>query len=296
MEKVLITGGTGLIGTYLRNELHRRGYGTVILSRRSGTGLVKWDVENEFIASDAFDGVNHIIHLAGENVADKRWSEARKKSILESRTKSAQLILNELQVRNIHLKTFVSASAVGYYGTVTGDILFVETTPGGNDFLADVCQKWEQSALALTNVADRVCILRTGLVLALNGGLLKRLLLPAKMGISVVFGDGKQFMPWIHIKDLCNMYIKSIEDGNFSGIYNAVSPNSVTNREFSDILGKALNKRQLIIKIPQIVVSIIFGELGQVLVSGSKISAKKIIEAAYEFEFTDLEKAFRDLI
>jgi len=296
MERVLITGGTGLIGSYLRNELHRRGYETAILSRRSGPGLVKWDIEKEFIAPDAFDGVNHIIHLAGENIADKRWSESRKKSILESRTKSAELILSELKSRNIHLKTFVSASAVGYYGAVTSDIPFVETSPTGKDFLAMVCQKWEQSADAFTKVADRVCILRTGLVLAPDGGLLKRLLMPAKMGVSVVFGNGRQFMPWIHIKDLCNLYIKAIEDSNFNGIFNAVSPNSVSNKEFSNILGRALGKRQLLIKIPLLAVSMAFGELGCILLTGSKISAKKTIESGYNFEFTDLEKAFRDLI
>jgi hypothetical protein len=296
MEKVLITGGTGLIGTYLQNELHRRGYETAILSRRSGPGLVKWDIETGYIAPDAFYGVDHIIHLAGENIADKRWTDARKKSILESRTKSAELILSELKARNIHLKTFVSASAVGYYGAVTSDIPFVETSPAGNDFLADVCQKWEQSALSFGNVADRVSILRTGLVLAPNGGLLKRLLTPAKMGVSVVFGDGKQYMPWIHIKDLCNLYLKAIEDSNFSGIFNAVSPSAVTNREFSKVLGQALNKKQLIIKMPIFAISMVFGELGCVLLTGSKISAKKIIESGYEFEFTDLEKALRDLV
>lgn len=296
MEKVLITGGTGLIGSYLRNELHRRGYETVILSRRTGPSFAKWDIESGYIAEEAFEGVSYIIHLAGENIADKRWSEQCKKAIVESRTKSAELILKELIERNIRIKAFVSAGAIGYYGAVTSDIPIDETAEAGKDFLAETCQKWERSAMAFSKTADRVCIIRTGLVLAKGGGLLKRLLLPAKMGVSVVFGDGKQYMPWIHIKDLCNMYIKAIEDSNMDGIYNAVSPTSVTNRDFSNILGVALSKKPLIIKIPKFIISLMFGELGQVLVTGSKISADKIIEAGYKFEFTDLQEAFKDLI
>ncbi len=296
MEKVLITGGSGLIGRSLQTELKNRGYEPVVLSRRDGVGFAKWDIESGYIDTEALEGVTHIIHLAGESIADKRWSPKRKKAILDSRVLGAELILKELIAKNIRIKSFISASAIGYYGAVTSETIFDETSPLGDDFLADVCQKWEDSAQKFSSVADRVCIIRTGLVLAKNGGLLERLLMTAKMGLSVVFGSGKQYMPWIHIKDLCNIYIKAIEDSNLAGIYNAVSPYPVTNKEFSLILGKVLTKKQIIFKMPAFIISLIFGELGKILVTGSKVSSQKIIDAGYKFEFPNLTDALRNLL
>ena len=223
MKKVLITGGTGLIGKRLSFLLASRGYEVRILSRsnslKNNYKTFLWNVTEQYINDSAFEGLNHIIHLAGAGIADKRWSEKRKKEIIDSRVASTNLLYNTVKRLEIPLSSFISASATGFYGAVTSETIFKEIDKPAKDFLGKVCSLWERSIFQFKEIKIRTVALRTGIVLSKDGGALKKMKTP----IITALGNGKQYMPWIHIDDLCELYIKAIEDQEFKGAFNAVS-------------------------------------------------------------------------
>ena len=294
MEKVLISGGSGLIGKRLSFLLRSKGYEVRILSRtqksESEYPTYVWNIENGTIDQAAFDQVDHIIHLSGSGIADKRWTEKRKQDIINSRVESTQLLLQNVKDLQIPLKTFISSSAIGYYGAVTSETIFDETSSPADDFLGKVCALWEQSAFQFAKENIRTVAIRTGIVLSKNGGALAKMKTP----IISPLGSGKQYMPWIHIDDLCNIYIKAIEDEKMTGVYNGVAPEHQTNTSFSKILAKAVKRPFLPIGVPGFLLKMIFGEMAAILLEGSRVSSQKIQDTGFSFQFPDLSSALSD--
>ncbi|WP_397446438.1 TIGR01777 family oxidoreductase [Polaribacter sp. R77954] len=291
MAKILITGGTGLVGSKLTKLLIDKNHEVVILSRNpKNSNAFKWDVSKNYIDEKAFDNVAYIIHLAGAGIADERWSEKRKKIIIDSRVATANLLYEKVKALKINLKGFISASGSGYYGAVTRDTIFTETDKPGDDFLGEVCVQWENAAHQFKKLDVPVTILRTGVVLSKNGGALEKMRTP----IVSPLGSGKQYMPWIHIDDLCEMYLKAIDD-DFTGIFNAVSTEHHTSKSFSKILAKSINRPYVGIPVPSFMLKLLFGDMAIILLEGSRISAKKIEKNGYSFRFKTLKKALNNL-
>jgi len=295
MEKVLITGGSGLIGRRLSFLLKSRGYEVRILSRsnnpKNNYKTFVWNVSEQYINDSAFEGLNHIIHLAGAGIADKRWSEKRKKEIIASRVASTNLLYNTVKRLKTPLNSFISASATGYYGAVTSETIFEEKDKPAKDFLGKVCSLWEDSIFQFNEIKIRTVALRTGIVLSKDGGALKKMKTP----IITSLGNGKQYMPWIHIDDLCELYIKAIEDEQFKGAFNAVSSEHISNLSFSKKISKIFNYPFLAIGAPSFILQIVFGEMSTIILNGSRISANKIKQAGFKFKFENLEKALKNL-
>ena len=295
MEKVLITGGSGLIGRRLSFLLKSRGYEVRILSRsnnpKNNYKTFVWNVSEQYINDSAFEGLNHIIHLAGAGIADKRWSEKRKKEIIASRVASTNLLYNTVKRLKTPLNSFISASATGYYGAVTSETIFEEKDKPAKDFLGKVCSLWEDSIFQFNEIKIRTVALRTGIVLSKDGGALKKMKTP----IITSLGNGKQYMPWIHIDDLCELYIKAIEDEQFKGAFNAVSSEHISNLSFSKKISKIFNYPFLALGAPSFILQIVFGEMSTIILNGSRISANKIKQAGFKFKFENLEKALKNL-
>ena len=299
-ESVLITGGSGLTGRYLTLLLLDRGYNVSHLSRKTGrTSSVPsftWDPDKSVIDPFAFNNVDHIIHLAGANVGEGRWTPGRKAEILDSRVKSASLIFRTINTGKFRIKSFISASAAGYYGSVSSEKIFVETDPPADDFLGNICRQWEESACRFEEAGIRTVRLRTGVVLEKSDGALSRFLSAARLGIFPILGGGNQYMPWIHIADLCEIYLRAISDNTMIGPYNAVSPSQITNREFMRVLVKVKGKQFIHPPVPSIFLRIAMGESSVVALKGSRISCEKIIRQGFKFRFTDPEAALRDVL
>ena len=295
MEKVLITGGSGLIGRRLSFLLKSRGYEVRILSRsnnpKNNYKTFVWNVSEQYINDSAFEGLTHIIHLAGAGIADKRWSEKRKKEIIASRVASTNLLYNSVKRLKTPLNSFISASATGYYGAVTSETIFEEKDKPAKDFLGKVCSLWEDSIFQFNEIKIRTVALRTGIVLSKDGGALKKMKTP----VITSLGNGKQYMPWIHIDDLCELYIKAIEDEQFKGAFNAVSPEHISNLSFSKKISKIFNYPFLALGAPSFILQIVFGEMSTIILNGSRISANKIKQAGFKFKFENLEKALKNL-
>ena len=291
----MITGGSGLIGRRLSFLLKSRGYEVRILSRsnnpKNNYKTFVWNVSEQYINDSAFEGLNHIIHLAGAGIADKRWSEKRKKEIIASRVASTNLLYNTVKRLKTPLNSFISASATGYYGAVTSETIFEEKDKPAKDFLGKVCSLWEDSIFQFNEIKIRTVALRTGIVLSKDGGALKKMKTP----IITSLGNGKQYMPWIHIDDLCELYIKAIEDQEFKGAFNAVSPEHISNLSFSKKISKIFNHPFLAIGAPSFILQIVFGEMSTIILNGSRISANKIKQAGFKFKFENLEKALKNL-
>ena len=299
MDTVLISGGTGLIGRNLAARLKEKGYNAAFLSRNfkptAGFPAYHWDPDKSEIDSAAISDADYIIHLAGANIGEKRWTKERRKLILESRIRSGDLLLRSLSGNSNKLKAFISASAVGYYGAVTSDKIFCEEDPPCDDFLGETCRKWEQSADRFEQIGIRTVKIRTGVVLSRHGGALAKMAVPVRMGFGSALGNGKQYIPWIHIEDLCNIYIKALEDSKIEGAYNAVAPDHRTNKDFTRSLAFSMRKPFWFPHIPAIVLKAIFGEMSAVLLKGSRVSSGKIMSAGFSFKFPDLENALNDL-
>lgn len=297
-KKILITGPSGLIGTRLTEQLLQKGYQVWHLSRNKKKGIPSftWDVENGIMDTKALEGVDAIVHLAGAGVADKRWTESRKKEILESRTKSSALLYKTLAGANHSVKSVISASAIGYYGFGFGEEVFKEDSRSGNDYLAQVTKQWEESVDTISSLNLRVVKLRIGIVLSNKGGALVEMARPIRWGIGAALGNGKQYLSWIHLDDVCAMFIKAVEDETMQGAYNAVSGDWVTNKVLTQRIAKVLKKPLLLPNVPTFVMKILIGEMAVIVINGSKISADKIKETGFVFRYSNLEKALESLM
>lgn len=301
-KKVLITGGTGLVGTALTGLLVEKDYAVTILTRdknrtskHPNIAYSFWDINKGVIDKDELLSANYIVHLAGAGIADKPWSAKRKKVILDSRVAPIKLIYNRLKNNPHQLKAFISASGVGYYGAITTNTIFEETAPAANDFLGKTCLQWEQAVDELTDLPIRTVKLRTGIVLAKNGGALPKMIQPFKFGLGAALGSGKQIMPWIHIDDLTQLYVAAIENDSFNGAYNAIAGN-VSNKDFSKTLSKALNKPFWLPNVPGFMLKFFLGEMAVILLEGSVVSNQKLLQTGFKLHFTDLEEGLKELM
>jgi uncharacterized protein (TIGR01777 family) len=299
-KTILITGGTGLVGTRLTELLQAKNYNVRYLSRSSGTknGIQSfvWDMAKGTIDEKAFDGVDGIIHLAGAGVADKKWTDARKKEILESRTKSTQLLKSTLEKIDHQVKNFISASAIGYYGWDTGGVWVKEESRFGDDFLATVTKAWESEVSEIEKLNIRVAKLRIGIVFSEKGAALYELAKPIKMGLGAPLGKGDQFMSWIHIDDLCGMFIFALENESVEGVFNAVAPNPATNKEITKLVAKTLKKPCFLPNVPAFILKLILGKRAAMVLGGSRVSSEKMQSLDFKFKFPELQEALKDLL
>ena len=292
MATILITGGTGLIGKHLTKKLIDANFEVAILSRNpTAQNEFKWDISADYIDKKAFENITHIIHLAGAGIANKRWTVKRKKEIIDSRKKSTELLFKTVKKLNIPLKKFISASGTGFYPSDTSNKIYKETDMPTDEFLGIVCQEWEKSALQFESIQIPTTIFRTSVVLSKKGGALEKM----KTLIISPLGNGKQFSPWIHIDDLCNLYLKAVQDIAFQGIYNAVSLEHHTSTSFSKALAKAFNKPFLSIGVPAFLLKLFLGEMSVLLLQGRKVSSEKTVKNGFSFKFKSLESALEDL-
>ncbi len=299
IQKILITGASGLVGSQLTEMLLEKGHHVSHLGRSKKTGSVPsfiWDVENKVIDLQALAGVDTIIHLAGAGIADQRWTAQRKKEILESRTHSTQLLLDTLKNQRHTIKTFVSASAIGYYGFSLKDEVFTEESKAGEGFLADVTRQWEEQTNPIATLGIQLVKLRIGIVLSEKGGALSEMAKPIRLGVGAPLGTGKQFLSWIHIDDLCAMFINVAENKSWQGAYNAVGMNWVTNAELTKEIAHVLKKPLWLPPIPGFVMKIILGEMASMVLNGSKVSSEKIRKAGFKFKYEKLDEALKSLL
>jgi uncharacterized protein (TIGR01777 family) len=295
--KVLITGGSGLIGSALTNKLVDEGHEVVHLTRypnsKNGVKTYVWDYKKNKIDYRCFDGVTHIVHLAGEGIADKPWTMERKRAIVKSRVLTTRLLEKHIREKKLPIKAFISASGIGYYGAITTDHLYCETDEPYTDFVGECCVQWEDAVLKLNDYC-RVSILRTGIVLSSKGGAIEKMASPIKKRIGAPLGKGNQYMPWIHLDDMVAMYCWMLNN-ELSGIFNATSSVHTTNKEFTLELAKALNKKIFLPNVPEFVIKWMFGEMADILLYGSKVSNEKIKSTGYTFTYDNLEEALSSL-
>jgi hypothetical protein len=290
------------VGTVLTTLLVEKGYSVTILTRdenrtslNSNITYSFWDINKGIIDQELLLSANYIVHLAGAGIADKPWSAKRKKAILDSRVEPIKLIYNRLKNNSNQLNAFISASGVGFYGAITTNTIFDETAPAANDFLGKTCLQWEQAVDELTDLPIRTVKLRTGIVLAKNGGALPKMMQPFKFGLGAALGTGKQIMPWIHIDDLARLYCAAIENDNFNGAYNAIAGN-VNNKDFSKTLSKCMKKPFWLPNVPGFMLKLFLGEMAVILLEGSAVNNQKLLQTGFNFHFTDLEEGLSELV
>jgi uncharacterized protein (TIGR01777 family) len=301
-KNVLITGGSGFIGKHLTCLLIENGFSVSIFSRtfkqkKGNVSYYKWDIAKGYIEDDAVLKADYIIHLAGEGIAEKRWTAKRKQDIVQSRTQSVALIYDVLRKNNKQLEAFVSASGIGIYGAINGELICSEdNTPPENDFLGSTCQLWELAADDIANLGIRTVKIRTGLVLGKAEGFLKKLTPVFKLKLGSALGSGKQYMPWIHIDDLCAIYLEAINNTEMIGAYNAAINDNTNNEIFSKTLCKIYGYSLWLPNLPSFLIKIALGEMAQILLTGRRVSSDKIEKLGFQFRFKNLHNALRDCI
>ncbi|MFO0468019.1 MAG: TIGR01777 family oxidoreductase [Bacteroidota bacterium] len=299
MKTILISGGTGLVGQLLAQTLKDEGYNIHLISRSKPSNPVFptfiWNVDKGVADGNAFNGVDIVINLAGSGVADKLWTERRKKEITESRVKSNQLLA--YCFKNYHRPAlYISAGAIGFYGH-RNDELLTEEHPSGDDFLSKSCTAWEKAVFETADPSTRLIIFRIGIVLSERGGALQKMLLPWKMGISTSFNPGNQWYSWIHEEDLVRLFVFGIQNDQIEVLYNAVAPNPEKMYDFAKVM-KAQRKLPLrmVWTIPFTLLTAAMGEMSTVLTNSAKVSSEKIIKAGFQFKFKKMDEALKNLI
>ncbi len=307
MTTVLITGGTGMIGNALTHALVERNYKVIILSREpvgqqppsDNISCAAWNIAKQTIDSQAIQRADYIIHLAGAGVADKRWTKKRKQEIVDSRVKSGELLVKALQEIPNKVKALISASAIGWYGPdplIPNPKPFTENDPSDGSFLGDTCKRWEESTDPLSQMGKRTVKLRTGIVLSKDGGALQEFEKPLKFGIAAILGNGRQVYSWIHIDDLVRLYISAIEDDNMRGVYNAVAPKPVANKELVLQLARMKKGNFFIpVYIPSFALKLALGEMSIEVLKSATVSCDKIHYSGFTFLYPAIEAALKEL-
>ncbi len=295
---VTIAGGSGLIGRALAEKLANKNYVVKILTRNpekiADYEAVYWNPsKNEIDAKKILDS-DFIINLAGENIADKRWTKSQKEKILKSRTDATKLLYNTFSSDKNKVRAYVGASAVGFYGAKTVNKIFTESDKSGNDFLAEVCTLWENDARSFEKLNIRTVILRIGVAFSKKGGAFPKLALPLKFGVINSIGTGRQILPWIHIDDLTEMFQFAIENENLNGVFNAVAPKPISYNELVREMVK-IKKAVRLPNVPAFLIKAALGEMSAILLEGSAVSSKKIVDAGFRFKYETIDKALKNL-
>ncbi|MFT5384489.1 MAG: hypothetical protein ACI8X3_002839 [Saprospiraceae bacterium] len=300
MSTILIGGGSGLIGTRLSEMLTKKGHKVLHLSRRQDLDAkfpkYAWDLKKGTIDLTAVSMADYIINLAGAGIADKRWTEARKKEIIESRTGSTFLIKKAVEQLKQTPKAIISASAIGFYGDRADELLKEDSKPGASGFLSESTQIWESAIHKLETLPCRQVTIRIGVVLSTKGGALKPFLLQNQFRLGTYFGNGQQYYSSIHIDDLCRIFIYAIENEQLSGVFNGVSPDPVTVYDFVKAVSAALNKKAFMIPAPSFAVRLLMGEMADVVLSSTRVCSKKIETQGFQFKYPTTVAAIRQLL
>ena len=297
-KHILLTGGSGLLGKDLTQLLLSKGYTVSHLSRKPDNDpQVKtfvWDVTKGEIDESCIDGVDTIVHLAGAGIADERWTNERKEELIMSRTKSIALIYELLSKKTNTVKSIISASGTGYYSDRGNELLTEESEPS-HDFLGECCIQWEKAADTGEKLGLRIVKFRTGVVLTTRGGALSKLALPIQFGLGSPLGSGKQWISWIHHQDVANLYLYGIENDVLSGVFNMVAPNPITNKELTRAVAQQLHRPVWLPNVPAFVLKLLLGEMSTLVLGSTRVSAKKNQTAGYQFKYTDIESALKEL-
>ena len=297
-KHILITGATGMIGKELLRALQKQGHTLSILSRKrvkmEGVNVFLWDVYRQKIDKNCLNGVDTIVHLAGENIASKKWTEERKKELIDSRVMSTELLYKTMREVPHRVTDFVSASAVGYYGDC-GEEILTEDSENGYGFLAECCEKWEDAVDKGKSFNLRIVKIRTGFILKEDEGGLAVMAKPIRFFVGAPLGSGKQWVPWIHINDIVNIYLAAISKSEMKGAYNACAPYPVINLTLTNEIAEALHRPVWPFKVPEGLLKTLLGEMSIVALMSTNTSAQKLLDSGYHFEFTQLDHALRDL-
>jgi hypothetical protein len=296
-KTVLLAGGTGLIGQRLEQILVEKGYTVRILTRNPGApNAYFWDPMQGKIDDEAVRGVDYVVNLAGAGIADKRWTPARKKEIIDSRLDAAHLLGNAIIATSNWSTTYISASAIGYYGN-SGEMVMTENAaPADRSFMVECCLKWEAIVQPIIAMKIRTVILRIGVVLAAEGGALAEVIKPLKFGLGAYFGNGQAWWSWIHRDDLCQMIVWSIENQSVSGTFNAVAPAPVRGKALVQAAAKAMRRWAIFVPAPEFVLKLMLGEMSAVVLNSNHVSAQKIVDAGFEFQYPTLDKALSSIL
>lgn len=300
--RIIITGGAGLIGRKLATDLIAANHEVIVLTRNPRSArrippevrLVQWDGVSATGWGELADGADAIVNLAGEGIADGRWSAARKERIYSSRVNAGQAVMEAIRAAKVKPKVVVQASAVGYYGP-SGDQVLTESSSPGADFLAQVCFDWESSTAEAAALGVRHVIIRTGIVLTNDGGAWPKIVLPFRLMAGGPIGNGKQYWPWIHIDDEVAAIRFLIENDGAKGVYNLSAPTPLANRDFARTLG-AVMRRPALLPAPALALKLVFGEMSTVLLDGQRAVPERLLQAGFTFKYPDAESAFRTLV
>ena len=294
---ILITGGTGFIGSAVcKKLLENKNNNLTLLSRNPEKVKIPVKAISSLKQLEKDESFDIIINLAGEPIADKRWTERQKHKIVTSRIDTTDKVIEFIKTAKNKPELLINGSAIGYYGIDKTDMEIDENGTGDNSFSSDLCKQWEATALQANSFGVRTCLLRTGIVLGKNGGALSKMLTPFKMGIGGKIGSGRQWMPWIHLHDLVGIILYCIEHDNLNGAINGTSPNPLTNQDFTKTLGKVLN-RPTFMSVPRTIIKLLMGQMGvELLLSGKKILPVKITEKGYQFQYPELDSALQNIV
>ncbi len=299
MKKILIAGGSGLIGTRITELLLQRGYVVSHLSRKAGrkkeVEIFEWDVDNFKVDEKAFENVDTIINLAGAGIADHPWTAKRKQVIIDSRVNAAKTIYDFLKSHKHTVTTYIGASAIGYYGQTENQNLSEDDFPMQKDFMSDCCKQWETAHQQFEYLNIRTVIARIGIVLSTRGGVLKELLRPFNFFIAAYFGNGSSKTSWIHIDDVCELLIYALQNKTMTGIYNIVAPHPVTNKELIQAISKTKSTLMLL-PVPRFFLQLILGERHMMVFQSLHVSSSKIQRSGFKFRYENVDDALKELL
>lgn len=296
-RELLIAGGTGLIGSAIKEEALRMGWEVVILSRNQESGGIVWNPNDEHISISAPRSFDAIINLAGTPIAGKRWTSARRKDILDSRVQASRTLEKYLKSGMLSTKCYIGSSAIGIYGDKCENVV-AEHTPIGStsDWMVQTVVDWEDAHNRIASLGIRTVILRTGIVLSPKGGALKEILQTAAFGIIGYFGNGRQYWPWIHIDDMVAIFVKAITELSMEGVYVAVAPESISNKALSQAAAGAFQRRRLVVPVPGFILAIILGSMKSMLLQSCRGYPARLMEENFSFRYPDIESAMKALM